>query len=366
MHGVKLIFALCQVTTTLAAFRHIYYVQSTTKGGIILPSMRCPGIPCYPLTYYLQRSDQFFRSNSIFYFMSGIHLFQIDRRLIDNSVMISNIQNLDLIGSSYITRRPKSVESSRFTIVEPTTQLVCNPHTPAALAIINVANLKIANLAFSGCGRALRSGIWNRAMNDLQPPIFPPVDLRPPAAIFMSKIRTTDIENILVQNSTGYGLLGINILGNSHIHNLYNNNYAIGEGGNAFLVYVSTNECERKQSLRDLETEELSIDSTQFMFSVGRGFPSNFNSHYKINSFIGGGGLTIMTTTADFYVNVNIRDIVAAYNSVLFESDGINLWTIIHREANFLSVQITNLTSMHGKHLNATPFGGSKVLAAPL
>ena len=138
MHGVKLIFVLCQVVTTLAAFRHIYYVQSTTEGGIILPSMRCPGIPCYPLTYYLQRSDQFFGSNSVFYFMSGIHLFQIDRRLIDNSVMISNVQNLALIGSSYVTRRTKAVESSRFTIVEPTTQLFCNPSNPAALAIINV------------------------------------------------------------------------------------------------------------------------------------------------------------------------------------------------------------------------------------
>jgi len=66
-----------------------------------------------------------------------------------------------------------------------------------------------------------------------------------------------------------------------------------------------------------------------------------------------------MVTTADFQVNVHIRDIVAAYNSVLFKSDGINLWIIMHREANNFWVQITNLTSMYGKQLNATPHGGS-------
>ena len=167
LHGLKLIFILFQVATTLAAFRHIYYVQSTTKGGIVLPSMQCPGIPCYPLTYYLQRSDQFFKSDSVFYFMSGVHLFQIDERLIDNSVMIRDVQNLALTGNSYVTRRPMSVESIHITVVEPTTQLVCNPHTPAALAIINVTNLKIANIAFSGCGRALRNGIIHDYINTL-------------------------------------------------------------------------------------------------------------------------------------------------------------------------------------------------------
>jgi len=248
------------------------------------------------------------------------------------------------------------------TVVEPTTQLVCNPHTPAALAIINVTNLKIANIAFSGCGRALRNGIWDRAMNDFLTPIFPPADLRPPAAIFMSKIRNAVIESVLVQNSTGYGLIGINILGNSYIHNstfLHNNDHATDEGGNAFLVYMSTKECEKKQFLQDFESEKLSISSTQFMFGLGRGFPPTYNSHYQLNSYIGGGGLTIMTTTADFRINVDIQDIVAAYNSVLFEADGINLWIIIHRQTNLLFVQITNLTSMHGKHLNATPFGSS-------
>jgi len=66
-----------------------------------------------------------------------------------------------------------------------------------------------------------------------------------------------------------------------------------------------------------------------------------------------------MATTADFQVNVHVQDRVAAYNSVLLESDGINLWIIMHRETTFFGVQITNLTSMYGKQLNATPHGGS-------
>ena len=168
------------------------------------------------------------------------------------------------------------MESIHFTVVEPATQLVCNPSNPAALAIINVANLKIANMVFSGCGRALRNNIWNSAMKGLLKSFFPPMDLRPRAAIFMSKVRNIEVTSILIQNSTGYGLLGINILGNSHIHNsafIYNNNHAIDEGGNAFIVYMSSENCNKSHLLAGKEFEVLSITSTHFMFGLGRGIP---------------------------------------------------------------------------------------------
>ena len=361
LRGVKLIFILCQVTTTVAAFRHVYYVQTTTKGGILLPSMQCPGNPCHPLTYYLQRSDQFFRSDSVFYFMSGVHLFQIDRRLIDNSVMISDVQNLALIGSSYVTRRPTSVETSHFTVVEPTTHLVCNSYNPAALVIINVANLKIANIALSGCGRALRNGIWDSAMNGLLKSFFPPMDLRPRAAIFMSKVRSIEIKSILVQNSTGYGLLGINILGSSRIHNsafLHNNNHATDAGGNALIVYISSENCDKNRLLERKELQALSITSTQFMLGLGNGIPPNGYLYDEVDGFIGGGGLTIMVTPADFMIRVDIQDTVTVSNSALFKADGINLWIIIHGKANSI-IHIHNLTSISGRQSNVTSLGGS-------
>ena len=275
--------------------------------------------------------------------------------------MVTDVQNLALIGSSYVTRRPTSVESIHFTVVEPATQLVCNPSNPAALAIINVANLKIANMVFSGCGRALRNSIWNSAMKGLLKSFFPPMDLRPRAAIFMSKVRNIEVTNTLIQNSTGYGLLGINILGNSHIHNsafLYNNNHVIDEGGNAFIVYMSTENCNKSRLLAGKEFEVLSITSTHFMFGLGRGIPPNVYPQDEVNGFVGGGGLTIMVTPADFKIEFDIQDIVTVSNSALFKAGGINIWFIINGKTNSFNIYIHNLTSIHGRQLNGTSLAG--------
>lgn len=114
------------------------------------------------------------------------------------------------------------------------------------LIFYNVLELTISNITISVCVRWLRTTPF---VNILGPTIA--------ATLFLANIRDVYIDTVLVQRtSPGYGLIAINILGNSTIRNSsfhFNNEvsylYLVLNlrplGGNILLVFTDSADCEQ-------------------------------------------------------------------------------------------------------------------------
>ena len=175
--------------------------------------------PCYPLQYYVNNSN--FHSNSTFIFLKGLHILQ-------GVVQIRNATNLALIGMT-------ASSEDYYIQCDGPGGLFFGPMIPG--------NLTIANLMISNCGNQTA------------------VNLSYCGALIFDVVLHLNLTNVVVQNSTGYGLLGYNLLGNSFIiDSVFKYNRATQDcaGGNT-LVYYS--HCPNHNI-----TTSLTIDTSQFMF----------------------------------------------------------------------------------------------------
>lgn len=365
---VQLIFLCVYLFSTCTGrqtklYQNEYYVRPST---VLLPFSLCPGQPCFDLAYYLQHSEQYFTSNTALIFTEGVHKLTKSKYLISNiPAVIHNVNNFALIGSKSHATKPITVGTKNITVVDPTTKVVCDPKESSALVFIDVTALTISDIEFTNCGQKFPPNIWNMAMEGLHKAFFPTDVFRPPAAILLSKIKDLEMKNVSIQNSTGYGLLGINVLGNSLIHNtvflrnkiMYDKNTGdASDGGNCYFVFInSARVCEVSNTYKNFRN--FRITASQILLGLGKGYPpsalgnNNYynskNKHY-VEMFLSGGGLAIMMTPTDFKVKITLNDIVTACNSALFNAEGTNLWIVLHDKINEAIIHIQNMTGLLG------------------
>jgi len=119
----------------------IYYVKPTYNSTL---QYACPAsYPCHTLQYYMEDKVSFFKSNSTFQFLPGIHILESNEG--NTPTTIENIQNLTLIGSDF-TKNASEISA-------PSSQIHCNGS--GGLLFTAVHGLFIANLMFSTCGAVL-------------------------------------------------------------------------------------------------------------------------------------------------------------------------------------------------------------------
>ena len=101
-------------------------------------------------------------------------------------------------------------------------------------------NFTISNLTFTNCGAESADGL-------------------PCGALVLITVVDLNLTNVIIENSSGYGLLGVNLLGESFITNSvfrYNRGAQGCAGGNTKILYLS---CPNV-------TTFLTIESSQFLF----------------------------------------------------------------------------------------------------
>ena len=163
---------------------------------------QCPGTHCLELNTYVHNASSFFLSTSEFIFLPGIHF-------LDSHVMVANIDNLQMIGSPNLTQYPFSLkvqeygfdsydEDNNVTYLESSTHITCTSYNDTGFVFVNVTNLTIINVTFVNCGV-----YFNLTYQS--------------AGIHMVSIHNLLMEGVSIQNSTGYGLLGVNLLGYSQM-----------------------------------------------------------------------------------------------------------------------------------------------------
>jgi len=174
------------VLVTLLTLCHANQTEYFVKPNDNVP---CPGLPCHTLSHYMDNTTLYFASNTRISLLPGVH--EADK---SPGLHIENVSNFIVAGYN--------VSSSH------AAKVVCMK--PATLVFFKVVNLVIKQLSIIHCGY--------------------PFEYGQSAAVHLVDIISLNLSNVSVENSTGYGIMGINILGNSSVSYsrfIFNNYYTL-------------------------------------------------------------------------------------------------------------------------------------------
>ena len=273
----------------------------------------CPAHPCHTLSHYLENITQYFTSNTRISFLHGVH--EINK---SGVFLIKNVANLTLTGYN--------VSSSN------AAKIICTE--PAVVAFWKIANLELKHFTVLYCGYPFLQ------FHKMSSPAIS-------AAVFLRNITSLKLSDISVENSTGIGLVGTNILGNSSISHsrfMFNNYYTLASGsvncsygtgscrgGNMGLFYDAT---------VPVSTNVLSIVLCEF----SNGVDVLDKQYGRFSS-----GLSISFYSAlQYKVDVSIRNVLSTRNIAL---SGANFFFNLY---GFIGhVSIINSTSSMANYLQS-------------
>ena len=199
-----------------------YYVKPETD------TAKCPYKPCETLKYYTNTVAEFFTTNTTFIFLEGTHQLWSDKLL-----LIEDISRITLRGKGqYIT----GIQG----LLEPSSRIECKGKT--GFSFKNITNLSVELLTFVGCGGVVSSHKY--------------------ATLLLYAVIDLTVMEVTVRNSTGYGVSGNLVLGNSSISKstfAYNSGTMGYYGGNIQLFY---------KKCPGIEMNYLRISSSKFLYGI--------------------------------------------------------------------------------------------------
>eukprot|EP00731_Ephydatia_muelleri_P028278 Em0019g1151a len=186
----------------------------------VTPNGTCPGsvgVICHTLDFYIQNASVYFLSNSTFCFLPGVHPMSSGRFNVEN---LSTVTFVGLGTFNQMSVEHKVItfnftvsfnEDRNVTFLEPTAVIRCD--NSSGFLFNNITSLSLINLTIANCGANV-----SETLSYIQKtsPIIS-ISLVHNVAVLMINVTNLVIETTSIQNSTGYGLMGINILGQSQI-----------------------------------------------------------------------------------------------------------------------------------------------------
>ena len=202
----------------------------------------CPTLRCHTLSHYLENTTRYFTSNTRITFLHGVHEIKESGVFLVENVISLTLTGYNASGSN-------------------AAKIICKE--PAVLRFNNVINLVISHLSILYCGYPVLMFVNGKQLSS--------------AAVYFLNIISLKLSNISVENSTGYGVVGANVLGNSSISHsrfIFNNYYTLNstncfhsqgscKGGNMYLFYETLPE-----SAPGTTNSVMSIDSCMFRNGV--------------------------------------------------------------------------------------------------
>ena len=200
------------------------------------------------------------------------------------------------------------------------------------LFFFNISHLTITGVTIEHCsikGISYVSQIMNVTMEVMDVAYTPASDFS--AAIYLAHCLNLEISSVIIRDNRGFGLVGINLLGNVTFHRLQVlHNYpsecvldverymdAGGSGGGMFLLYQDYLEPERESSVADLDTyleftESNITDNYVCRLNWGNILDDKLTYSVKHPPFrnlpmVGAGGLTFALTQTTFRVKAHFQ-----------------------------------------------------------
>lgn len=332
------VFLTCCLALASAQLRVVWYIKPTADS-------LCPADvseeECFTLPQVLNGSlaEMVFSSNTILAFLSGDHVLDFEKEAF---LVVRNIENMTLLGSP-------DVISSRSEIPRPASRILCK--SPFAVAFINFSRLAFANITLSGCGANITEELATEAFSTQTRGIhsFGPGQK---AALLLINIRTFQMIHCVMDHSLGYGLLGVNVLGDSAISRTVfygNNNYTASlnqclfipsnsddittcSGGNAMFVYEDLLECPSNKLKYTLLIQHA-------VFSLGvNGYGGRLPDTYLTR----GAGIALVLAQSSYGVTVTLDNVAFYGNSALI---GANIYIAIYDSVDNSTISMQNVIS---------------------
>ena len=187
---------------------------------IVTPNSTCldsTSLPCKTLDTYIQNAPSYFLPNSTFCFLPGVHMMTSGHFIIQSLSTVSFIGlgtfNQMSVYDKVITLNFNVTfdDDQSVTFLESTSVIKCD--NSSGFHFNNILNLSLTSLTIMNCGANVTDTL---SYIQKTSPIIS-IGLVHYVAVLMINVSNLNIEAISIQNSTGYGLLGINILGQSQI-----------------------------------------------------------------------------------------------------------------------------------------------------
>ena len=339
---------------------HTYYVKPSNSKAA------CPGKPCYTLNYYIQNEPQLFNEsvNTTLEFLPGIHILDGDQ-----PVPIELVKNFTMIGSESLNKATETWEIP--------VEIRCQ-----GLIGFNIAfstNVFVHNLVLTKCGASYHENV-NFA-----------------AALMIYQVFNLSISRTVIQNTTGYGIFGTNILGTSIItqsvfkFNRGNQNFF---GGNMWLNYQECTQPKCKSAVA-IQSSVFAhgYDPHRSYQSTGTGLAvfiewncSNIaitidNITASDNEAYDGGNMALMYRSRDITNSIHLSNSRIENGYARYKGGGIHIWTTntdsgtpstqqcdpsgtlkVHKVFNLTNVTfVNNIAQVHGGAVDLTHAKGQIV-----
>ena len=326
-----------------------YYVSPFDSGCLL-------NTTCHNLSHYSRYRDQHFHNNAIFVFLPGTHV-------LESTLLVESVTNLTLEGLGEIER------GFHETVMQTTVVISCE--NKGGFVFFNVTNLNVLGLTFTGCSCS-PSSLDSQALTDFYNYLsniktsLLPDSKRFIASIFMLEVQNSLLSSVSVQNTTHYGLVGINMLNASII----SSSFAI----NNIDAFQKFENCSKVKSLDCAGGNMLVTYTYSWLLNCstqGTVFPlriqwSNFSygfGNYRYHHFnsLGGGISVFMNQGNGYKVDVSLINIVA-FNNTGQLCGNINFITAMHTK--YISFTLQNSDSSYGNQKvksSASSGGGLQV-----
>ena len=182
---------------------------------------------CHNLQHYLFNTTKYFTSNTQLLFLPGLHHLHTD-------LIIQNVHNVSLIGST----------------TNGTTIIQCN--SSVGIVLTNITNLMVTNIAVQNC--------FGNEYNN--------------ATVLIKQCTNVQLRHVVIEeNNNSYGVVGINIMGDSHFSYIASNVFSIH--------YVETKV--------DMENHSLIVDHyhpNDNDINVHKTLLNLFQQSYRVNFYL--------------------------------------------------------------------------------
>ena len=276
---------------------------------------------CLTLAVCLNTQSSCFDSNTVLTFMEGEHIASGSM----DYLIIKNVANLSLIGD-----KNDGV---------PAAKIHCN--TTKGFAIVHAQRVTITALAFIGCGSIVPSFLTEQAFNIYtRSYLFSPSPIK--VALFLVDITNMIIQQCQVNDSDGFGLFALNILGYSTVVGsdfFSSNRKALSHnishcrpdslktedcmGGNAAFLYQDQPQCLEYSKIND---HKLQIQHSRFLYGVNMDYEAG-GWIYPPNYIASAGGLSIFSGQTSYKVQMHVYNVTIDSN---IGYTGANLVLYIH------------------------------------
>ena len=224
---------------------------------------------CYTLSEIAENTTSYISSNTAMIFSPGNHT--VDGNV---SIVITNASNIALDGNGSSIRCARGFE--------------------VGFVFIKITNLSVLNLHLHHCGAFLPSGDF------VGSPLTRYFENNASPSLYISHVTDITISKVYIYNSTGAGLLGLNLMGNCTI----SQSVFIENNPNCKITFT--------KAISMVQKADIYIHHSKFLFGKSR--QNQASGFFPLTA-----GLNIITKQTSYNISMNISNVTAHYSDILFQ-----------------------------------------------